>query len=159
MNQGKRIALAFAIATGAAACGGGSSTGGLDAEATYTVSLTAAEEVPAPKPTQATGTAHVVAFANDVEFQLSARNITGITMAHIHNGAPGVAGPIVVTLFMPSSPTGSVDGIFASGRITAASLTGGATIESLKALLASGNAYVNVHTTANMTGEIRGQLR
>jgi hypothetical protein len=159
MNYMKGIALAFAAALTQAACGGGSSTGGLDAEATYTIALTSTEEVPAPKPTQATGTAQVVVFANDIEFQLSARNITGITMAHIHNGAVGIAGPIVVTLFMPAAPTGSVDGVFASGRITAASLTGGVTIESLKALLASGSAYINVHTTANMTGEIRGQLR
>ena len=148
------VMLASAIA-----CSGGESTGGLEAERTFTVSLTAAEEVPAPKPTSASGTAQVILYQSGIEFQLSAQNITGITMAHIHSGAPGVPGPIVVTLFLPGSPTGNVSGVFATGTLTAANLPGGVTLESLKTLILSGNAYVNVHTSANPTGEIRGQLR
>ena len=34
-----------------------------------------------------------------------------------------------------------------------------ATLQALKDLLLSGNSYVNVHTTLNMQGEIRGQIR
>jgi hypothetical protein len=142
-----------------AGCGGGESLGGLTAERSFQVALTPAEEVPAPKPTSASGTAVVVIYKDEIDYQLSAQNITGITMAHIHNGAPGVAGPIVVTLFMPGSPTGTVNGIFASGTLDASNLAGGVTLESLKTLLNSGNAYVNVHTVANQPGEIRGQLR
>jgi hypothetical protein len=40
----------------------------------------------------------------------------------------------------------------------AANLPAGVTLESLKTLLASGNAYVDVHTTANPAGELRGQI-
>ena len=140
-------------------CGGGSSTGGLDVEQSYLVALTAASEVPAPKPTTATGTAQIIVFPTSVEFLLSASNITGITMAHIHTGAPGVAGPVFATLFLPGVPTAAVSGIFASGALTAATLPSGVTLESLKTLLLSGNAYVNVHTTANPSGEIRGQVK
>lgn len=149
----------FVLLASAIACSGGESTGGIEAERTYTVSLTAAEEVPAPKPTTATGTAQIILYRTGIEFQLSAQNITGITMAHIHAGALGVAGPVVVTLFLPGSPTGNVNGVFASGTLSAANLPAGVTIESLKTLILSGGAYVNVHTSANPTGEIRGQLR
>lgn len=154
----RRISGVVLLAS-AIACSGGESTGGLEAERTFTVTMTAAEEVPAPKPTSATGTAQVILYQSGIEFQLSAQNITGITMAHIHSGALGVAGPVVVTLFLPGSPTGNVSGVFASGTLSAANLPGGVTLESLKALIISGNAYVNVHTSANPTGEIRGQLR
>ena len=156
MRFGKVMAsAAFAAGIG---CGGGESLGGLTAERSFNVALTPSEEVPAPKPTTASGTAVVIVYADEIEFQLSATNITGITMAHIHNGAPGVAGPIVVTLFQPSSPTGAVSGIFASGSLTAGNLPAGVTMASLKTLLLSGNAYVNVHTTNNQPGEIRGKL-
>jgi hypothetical protein len=158
MMHTKIPALAAIIAL-AAGCSGGSSTGGLNAERTYTIALTSSQEVPAPKPTAATGTAQLIVFASQIEFQLSATNITGITMAHIHSGAPGVAGPIVVTLFLPASPTGSVNGSFASGTLNATNLPAATSLDALKTLLASGNAYVNVHTTANQSGEIRGQVQ
>jgi hypothetical protein len=151
--------LAGLITLAVAGCGGGESPGGLRAERSFTISLTQSEEVPTPQSTGASGTAVVILYADEIEYQLSAQNITGITMAHIHNGAPGVAGPIVVTLFLPGSPTGNVNGTFASGRLNAGNLPAGVTIESLKALINSGNAYVNVHTTINQPGEIRGQLR
>ncbi|HEX2723072.1 MAG TPA: CHRD domain-containing protein [Gemmatimonadaceae bacterium] len=154
-----RGTIAAVLTFSAAACGGGSSIGGLDIEQSYQVALTAASEVPAPKATTATGTVQIVVFPGSIDFLLSASNITGITMAHIHNGAPGVAGPIVVTLFLPSTPTGAVNSVFASGTLTAANLPAGVTLGSLKDLLLSGNAYVNVHTTANPTGEIRGQIK
>ncbi len=154
-----RKAMGLAILAAAIGCSGGESTGGLGAERTFTVALTPAEEVPAPKPTSASGAAQVIIYPAEIQFHLSAQNITGITMAHIHSGAVGVAGPVVVALFLPGSPTGSVNGSFASGTLDASTLPGGVTVASLKTLLLSGNAYVNVHTTANPPGEIRGQIR
>ncbi len=140
-------------------CGGGSSLGGLDAEATYVVALNAANEVPTPKATSATGTATVIVYPDRLQYQITATNINGITMAHIHSGAPGVAGPVVVTLYKPGTPSGGVSGIFASGTITASDLPAGTTFDALKTLILGGNAYVNVRTTANPSGEIRGQIR
>ena len=142
------------------ACEGGSSIGGLDAEQFFDVVLTPGEQVPATKSiTTATGSAQVVLFPERIEFQVGATSITGITRAHIHRGAPLVAGPVVVTLFQPSAPTGAVNGIFASGTLTDLNLPSGVTLESLKTLLNSGDAYIDVHTTANPNGEIRGQVR
>lgn len=148
-----------AIAVGTAACSGGGTIGGLDVEQSYTIVLNSANEVPAPKTTLATGTADVVVYGERIDWQLAGANINAVTMAHIHNGAVGVAGPVVVTLFAPGTATGAINGIFASGSFTAANLPAGVTLASLKTLFLSGNAYINVHTVANPSGEMRGQLK
>ena len=156
--QFKGLTYVAAAAVVVSGCGGGGTTGGLDVEQQFTVALTAASEVPAPKPTTASGVADVVVYPERVDFQLAGTNITGITMAHIHNGAVGVAGPVFVTLYAPSAATGAVNGVIVSGTLNSTNLPSGVTLAALKTLLASGNAYVNVHTTANPSGEIRGQL-
>ena len=140
------------------ACGGGSSIGGLDAEATFRFTLSQSAEVPVPKTTTASGIAQIVIYPQRIDYELTGSSIIGVTMAHIHNGAPGIAGPIVVTLYNQSA-SGEINGIFAAGSLTTANLPSGVTLESLKALLLSGNAYVNVHTVVNPTGEIRGQVK
>ncbi len=155
----RTLTLMAAIAVSSAACSGGGTIGGLDVEQSYTIVLNSANEVPAPKATLATGTADVVVYGERIDWQLAGSNINAITMAHIHNGAVGVAGPVVVTLFAPGTATGAINGIFASGSFTAANLPAGVTLASLKTLLLSGNAYVNVHTVANPAGEMRGQLK
>jgi hypothetical protein len=152
----KYIAAATVVVAG---CSGGGTTGGLDVEQQFTVALTAAAEVPTPKPTTASGTADVVVYPDRIDFQLAATNITGITMAHLHSGAVGVAGPVVVTLYNPGTATGAVSGVFVTGTLNSTNLPSGVTLASLKTLLSSGGAYINVHTTANPNGEIRGQLK
>jgi hypothetical protein len=72
-------------------------------------------------------------------------NITG-TAAHIHDGAVGVAGGVVVALTESTPGTWSVPA-------TAIALT-----DAQIAKLQAGGLYVNVHTTLNPSGEIRGQL-
>ena len=157
MKYLKRTLLALTTFT-AAACGGGSSTGGLDAEAVYTFSLTQAAEVPAPKPTSASGSAQIILYPSSIDYQVNGTSIIGVTSAHIHNAAPGVQGPIVVTL-LSQTAGGTVNGVLARGTLTAANLPAGVTLDALKALILSGNAYINVHTTANPSGEIRGQIK
>jgi hypothetical protein len=65
----------------------------------------------------------------------------------------------VTLLSQPSSPSGTINGLIVSGSFTASNLPAGVTLQALKDLLLSGNSYVNVHTTLNMQGEIRGQIR
>lgn len=99
-----------------------------------------------------------------VNYQLNVANIDNVLMAHIHVGPPGVNGPIVVWLY-PSAPPaqlipGRTDGVLAEGTFTSANLVGplaGHPLEDLLALLESGGAYVNVHTSQNPGGEMRGQ--
>lgn len=157
--QFKGLAYIAAATVVVAGCSSGGTTGGLDVEQQFSVALLPANEVPAPKTTTATGVAAVVVYPDRVDFQVTGTNITGITMAHIHNGAVGVAGPVFVTLYAPATATGAVNGIIVSGSLNSTNLPSGVTLAALKALLASGNAYVNVHTTANPSGEIRGQLK
>lgn len=148
------ISAVFALAS----CGGGSSIGGLDSEAVYRFALTQTQEVPTPKTTTATGIAQLIVYPERIDYELTGNSIIGVTMAHIHSGAAGVAGPIVVTLYNQAAG-GTVNGVFATGSLTSANLPNGVTLASLKALLAGGSAYVNVHTTANPAGEIRGQVK
>ena len=158
MKRSAKLGFA-AITLIALGCGGGSSVGGLDAEATYTIPLSQSKEVPTPKPTAASGSAQIIVYANSIDYQVSASSIAAVTMAHIHNGAVGVAGPIVVTLFSNVSNPLTPNGVFASGTLKDSNLPAGVTIASLKALIASGRAYVNVHTLTNPSGEIRGQIQ
>ena len=153
-----KLGILAAVIAATASCSNGISTGGLDVEQSYAIVLAPANEVPAPKATNASGTATVLVYPSRIDFQLSAINITGITTAAIHSGGSGVAGPVVVTLFRPVVETGPVSGVFAVGSLDASNLPPGVTLESLKALLLSAGAYINVHTLANPNGEIRGQL-
>ncbi len=68
------------------------------------------------------------------------------TAAHIHDGAPGRNGPVIIPLVRTSENVWSVP---AGARLTDAQH------ESYRA----GNLYVNVHSAANQGGEIRGQLK
>jgi CHRD domain len=89
-------------------------------------------------------TATVVCFGITVS-GLSAKPI----LAHIHSGASGINGPIVVP-FVP--PFGGNPGT-SSACVSAAA----ATIAAIRADPAK--FYVNVHTTAFPAGAIRGQLQ
>lgn len=81
--------------------------------------------------------------------------------AHIHLGAPGSNGGVVVFLFGPEPAGIDVNGTLATGTITADDLINalaGQPLSSLIDAIESGGAYVNVHTLAHPSGEIRGQL-
>jgi hypothetical protein len=133
--------------------------------------LSGGEEVP-PVPTRARGVAlfEVAPDGSAIHYKLIVANIHNVFMAHIHLGARGVNGPVVVFLFGPVSPGGGrFDGVLAEGKITADDLTGGKSLHDLLEEMASGNAYVNVHTDDGVepkntgpgdmaTGEIRGQI-
>ena len=71
------------------------------------------------------------------------------TMAHIHDGAPSTAGPVVIDLgaFFPKLITGF--GYYTSVGFLPATF---------KADLLANNLYFNIHTVLNPAGEIRGQL-
>ena len=136
--------------------------------------LSGGEEVP-PVPTRARGVAlfEVAPDGSAIHYKLIVANIHNVVMAHIHLGPRGVNGPVVAWLFGPVPPGGGrFDGVLAEGTITAADLTGplaGKSLHDLLEEMASGNAYVNVHTNDGkdppntgpgdmLSGEIRGQI-
>ncbi|MBI4330554.1 MAG: CHRD domain-containing protein [Chloroflexi bacterium] len=125
--------------------------------------LSGMEEVPLVN-TMATGQATFMLSPDgtSMTFTLSVSGITNVTAAHIHRAAFGVAGGVVVPLFTGPPKTGEFTGVLAQGTISGANLTGallGMPLSALVAEMNGGNAYVNVHTTANPGGEIRGQIR
>lgn len=104
--------------------------------------LRGAQEVPAVT-TSASGTGTFI-YDPDTRTLSGSVTTTGLTgsAAHIHTGAIGVAGPVIIP--MTGGPT----------------LTLPATVLSADQAteLLAGRLYANVHTTANPGGEIRGQL-
>jgi hypothetical protein len=162
-------ALVLATFTGAISCDDDDITGLEDED--YTATLNVAQEEPDPtgNPT-ATGTATmeledgVLTVTVVVNGQLT----SDVTMAHIHGpAAAGQIGPIILD-FVPSMTTvinaGTRTGTIVSASFDLETLTVSATgvlrVEPavLIAHLNAGNAYVNVHTETNPTGEIRGQI-
>lgn len=111
--------------------------------------LSGTQEVP-PVTTDATGMAsfNYDANANKLTYTLDVSNIENVVAAHIHRGPIGVNGPVAYPLtFTPGS--------FGPGSPISGTLT---ISESDEALLFGGGLYVNVHTTTNPGGEVRGQI-
>src|SRR4029453_16120753 len=100
-----RIRLPMLVALVAALAALGLPTTALAQESTtLTATLTGEAEVPGPGDPDGTGTATITLRQSQVCFNMTWDNIGGATQAHIHKGAPGVAGPIVVTLFDVADP-------------------------------------------------------
>jgi hypothetical protein len=126
--------------------------------------LSGGEETPAPGLlTGAVGTATVSVDATNEELAvtLSLFNFaTGTTAGHIHVAPRGVAGPVVINFPIPTGRTGDLPLTF---RVGAAAFVARPEIginsmtDAIQAIV-GGNAYVNIHTSANPGGEIRGQL-
>lgn len=132
-----------------------------DENKNFVTHLTGEEQVPRVE-TDAQGEAifHVSKDGTTISFKLIVANLEDVVAAHIHVAPAGENGPIVVPLENGLVP-GTSNGVLAEGTFTAADLTGPLAGQSLADLLAdveAGNTYVNVHTTANPGGEIRGQI-
>jgi hypothetical protein len=109
------------------------------------VTLTGAEETP-PVVTSASGSGTItIAADKSVSGTIKTMGIEG-TVAHIHVGAPGQAGPPIITLNKGADGLWSVP---AGSKLTAEQYA------SFKA----GNLYVNVHSAEHKPGEIRAQLK
>ena len=114
--------------------------------------LKARTEVPRPTgvPAGATGsfTGTTVELANDkakVTWKLTFSHLSGKAIAaHIHLGKKGKAGPVALALCGPCRSGQKGSGLLAHAQF---------------ARVEAGTAYVNVHTTKNAGGEIRGQLK
>jgi hypothetical protein len=120
-----------------------------------TPSLTGANEAPTPVTTNAIGTASATLDGNDLKvigsFSGLSSNLfvvpdTGSSV-HVHRGAAGTAGPVVFSLTVTS--TDQRNGTFEGTRELS---------DEEQKDFKNGLYYVNVHTTTNQTGEIRGQF-
>lgn len=131
---------------------------------TLTATLTGAGETPAPGiNTGAFGTAVVTVdmAARTVTYRVDVFNMpSGVTASHIHVGPAGTAGPVIVN-FAP--PVNASNDFSYSGTVPEAQfllrpdqgIRSGE--DALQAILGN-NSYVNVHSSVNAGGEVRGQL-
>lgn len=126
----------------------------------FVTNMTGQEEVP-PVDTQAVGEAILtqdLPLNQTMHYFVNVTGIEGVSQGHIHSGAEGENGPIVVTLFNFDSPQNEV---LQYSNFTASNLEGpmqGKTMQDLIAAMKNGTTYINVHTEQNPNGEIRGQL-
>jgi len=144
----------------------------------FHANMTSAQEIPAPvglgNPTP-TGTA---LFTNNgdgtVSYTVNGSNMTvtatGVSPAvtftgmHIHLAVTGATAGVTVPLTMPTngSSSFSVTGTFtsstcASGQVNC--INTGNTLDTVLTAIRSGGAYLNVHTSRNTGGELRGQIQ
>jgi len=133
----------------------------------FTATLDGASQVPKVD-TKASGEATftVAPDGKTIEYTLIVHDLDDVNMAHIHLGAAGKNGPVVVWLYPASGKPKLIKGVengqLAKGAITAASLQGpekGKTLAALVKAMKDGDAYVNAHTVEHKAGEIRGQIR
>ncbi len=110
--------------------------------------LNGEQEVPAVT-TNASGEAYALINMNnyDLELRVNTTGVDDATGAHIHTGRIGTNGDVLVALEQSTTDAGT--------WVTPANTMINADIF---AVLASGGHYVNVHTPANTSGEIRGQI-
>lgn len=107
------------------------------------VKLSGTEEVP-PVKTEGSGSGSFrLAEDGTVSGSITTRSVAG-TAAHIHLGAKGKNGPVIV----PLDKKGDTYSVPEGRKLTAAQ------VKAWKA----GEMYVNVHTARHKGGEVRGQI-
>lgn len=108
--------------------------------------LNGPSEVPGPGDTDGSGIAVVTITGTTLRYTIFVQNIATPTMQHIHRGASGVSGPVVVGL---------------TGTFSGGGLIGEVTVDQalINEILANpAGFYVNVHNADFPGGAIRGQL-
>lgn len=134
---------------------------------TFVAQLSGAAEFP-PVDTRAGGQATFTLSADGsaLTYRIVVHRIEDVTMAHVHLAPAGSNGPVVAWLYPDGPPAnllpGRTDGVLATGVLTTDRLVGplvGQPLDALLEAMASGGAYVNVHTSAFPAGEVRGQVR
>ena len=109
------------------------------------VNLSGDQEVP-PVQTSATGSGTITVHDDkSVKGKITTSDVKGMG-AHIHEGASGKNGPDIITLKKTSDNEWSVPD---NAKLTDAQY------DAFKA----GHLYVNVHSDAHKSGELRGQLK
>ncbi|HET7695799.1 MAG TPA: CHRD domain-containing protein [Vicinamibacterales bacterium] len=163
----KRLVAVTVLALGIAGCGGSNNNGnpnGPSNTTVFTVQLLPSNEVPpvtnAEQSARGTAVITINSQTNTIDFSVSLNSFpttSSLTAAHIHPGAAGVNGGVLVGTGLTAGNAPSLSSGSATFSFT------GVTPQSADAIaqiLANPqNFYFNVHTAANTSGAIRGQLR
>jgi hypothetical protein len=122
-----------------AACAGMTSGG-----RTINVALSGAQEVPPVSVPGSGSGSFTIGEDGSVSGSVTTTGVDG-TMAHIHQGARGQNGPVIV----PLTKSGNTYTAPAGAKLNEAQMQA----------FRAGNLYINVHTARNKGGEVRGQLQ
>lgn len=130
---------------------------------TLTAQLNGANETPAALNTGAFGSATVTVDmrARTVTYRVDVFNLpSGVAASHIHVGAAGTGGPVVVNFAppVPASNDFAFSGTVKDTEFLLRPEQGIRSADDMFQAIIGGNAYVNVHSAVNPGGEIRGQL-
>jgi len=99
--------------------------------------------------------------ARTVTYTVNVFNLpSGVTASHIHAGAAGTNGPVVVNFAPPVSASNDFGftGVTKDTEFILRPDQGIRSADDMFQAILGGNSYVNVHSTVNPGGEIRGQL-
>jgi CHRD domain len=147
MQRRQRLAIIALMLLLAAVAVAGTAEAAQAQGRTLSATLTGAAEVPGPGDPDGSGTATLTVNPGlgEICYELTVSGIAPATAAHIHVGAVGVAGPVVVPLEPPTDGTSS--GCVSVSRELA-----------LAILTSPSDYYVNVHNAEYPAGALRGQL-
>jgi hypothetical protein len=153
----KRSLVIVAILSAVLATAGVAYADDLKDDLKFETELSGAEEVP-PVETEGEGEAKFESDGTSVDFELKWDDLTTpASAAHIHCGETGMNGPVGVTLFMGTMGTeGEVESTFTAPD--PGNACGWEDLADVLGAMATGGAYVNVHTTQHPGGEVRGQV-
>ena len=159
MHYGK-LALGVVVAAGiGVACSDSGTTVPPIALETFVAIMTGAKERPTPNTSTATGTGtFVFEQTGEITFSVVVPSATPLsalpTGLHIH--APADTGQTAGVIVGFNGIAQALSGTIAAGTIRGVSAA--VSLDSLKALIRNRRVYLNLHTTPNPGGEIRGQL-
>lgn len=118
--------------------------GMMSGASTVNVSLSGTQEVPPVSVPGSGSGSFAIGSDGSVSGSVTTTGVQGAA-AHIHQGARGQNGPVII----PLAKSGDTYSAPAGAKLSEAQM------QAFKA----GNLYVNVHTARNKGGEVRGQLQ
>jgi hypothetical protein len=153
-------ALALALTGVITSCDGAT---GIDEnfrdDATWTTTMNGANERPNPVTTPATGRAWFIDRGNSIDYYMEYSGLTSTAInAHIHRIPATEPGPVMVQLTFVRQQGAVVLGTIDMTVADISAEAGTQPPSELRTLLDNGGTYVNVHSTTNPGGEIRGTI-
>jgi len=127
----------------------------------FKAKLKGESEVP-PVNSSATGKAKFKVKDGVITINVNVTGLKDITAAQIYAGAKGQNGEPVVDLLKAGKQNDAGERIIVKGEITASDRQGlmsGKTLQDLQTAMGNEETYVNIQTSDNPDGEIRGQIK
>lgn len=103
-------------------------------------------------------TFELLSAGNRLRYKIDCYNISGVTAAHLHGFANADSNAGVLLGLFSGPATGAIDGRLVRGVIDRGVQLSEANYDALIAGMAADMVYVNVHTSVNPQGEVRGQV-